>query len=531
MSNLPLWRQLRWWLIASFICLAIAPLMVVVLSAYRQVREQTTVQIINQLEATAELKQRQIEQWIMAGQSALAFGLNDSLARQVTALAQVPGSDDEAELNEQLAATLHNTASEDDTSFFGALFIYDPTGRVLAASDPALVGRMVGRQPYFAASLEQPQTQPPYYAVGSGELTMIQTRPIVAPSGQSVGVLAGQLDLQALGSIMLDRSGLADNGETYLVSQENNYLLTPSRYAGYSLNRAYHSEGIDAALSGTNGSRLYSDYREPAVPVIGAYRWVPGLQAALLAEVDQAEIDRQFARTAQLTGIIALGAVLLAAALGYLAATRIARPISELTHTATQIADGDLSQRVAGGAPNEIGALSHAFNHMADQLQSTLGGLEQRIAERTAELEQSNVEQQRVLAELRTSLHERDMLSATIRDLSSPVLPLANGVLAMPLIGVIDTTRAQQIQESLLTAIERHRAHTVLIDVTGVPLIDTQVAQVLLRAASATRLLGARPVLVGIRPELAQTIVGLGLDLTHLDTQPDLQAGIRLTLM
>src|SRR5690606_21338059 len=117
-------------------------------------------------------------------------------------------------------------------------------------------------------------------------------------------------------------------------------------------------------------------------------------------------------------------------------------------------------------------------------------GLEQRIAERTHELAQANAEQERVLAELKASLSERDMLSATVRELSSPVLPLVDGILAMPLIGVIDTARAAQLQEALLGAIERHRARIVLIDVTGVPVIDSQVAQALLKAADATRLLG-----------------------------------------
>jgi rsbT co-antagonist protein RsbR len=82
----------------------------------------------------------------------------------------------------------------------------------------------------------------------------------------------------------------------------------------------------------------------------------------------------------------------------------------------------------------------------------------------------------------------------------------------------------------LLHAIEQHRARTVLIDVTGVPLVDTLVAAVLLQAAAATKLLGAQPVLVGIRPELAQTIVGLGVDLSMVITHADLQSGITYAL-
>lgn len=100
----------------------------------------------------------------------------------------------------------------------------------------------------------------------------------------------------------------------------------------------------------------------------------------------------------------------------------------------------------------------------------------------------------------------------------------------MPLIGMIDSERAATLTQSLLQAIEQHRARIVLIDVTGVPLIDAQVAAVLLQAAAATKLLGAQPMLVGLRPELAQTIVGLDVDLSLLITYADLQSGIKYAL-
>jgi rsbT co-antagonist protein RsbR len=132
-----------------------------------------------------------------------------------------------------------------------------------------------------------------------------------------------------------------------------------------------------------------------------------------------------------------------------------------------------------------------------------------------------------MLSELRESISARATLEKTIQDLSSPVLPVLEGVLVMPLIGEIGSERAELLVISLLSAIEQHRATIVLLDVTGVPLVDTHIARVLLQAADAARLLGAEPILVGIRPELAQTIVGLGLDLSSLMTQADLQSGIR----
>ncbi len=149
--------------------------------------------------------------------------------------------------------------------------------------------------------------------------------------------------------------------------------------------------------------------------------------------------------------------------------------------------------------------------------------LETRVAERTAELTQT-------LASLRETISARDQLSDAIRELANPVLPVMAGVLVTPLIGAIDTTRAGHLQQTLLRAIEHHQAHSLIIDVTGVPIIDTQVAHLLLQVAKTTRLLGAQTILVGLRPELAQTIVGLGVDLSAIITRSDLQSGVRYTL-
>jgi rsbT co-antagonist protein RsbR len=110
--------------------------------------------------------------------------------------------------------------------------------------------------------------------------------------------------------------------------------------------------------------------------------------------------------------------------------------------------------------------------------------------------------------------------------MSSPVVPVLEGILVTPLIGVIDSNRAELLVRSLLEAIEQYHASMVIMDVTGVPIVDTQTARVLLDAANAARMLGAQTILVGLRPELAHTIVGLELDLSGLTTRTDLQSGI-----
>jgi anti-anti-sigma regulatory factor len=139
----------------------------------------------------------------------------------------------------------------------------------------------------------------------------------------------------------------------------------------------------------------------------------------------------------------------------------------------------------------------------------------------------------RSLAAQRESLSlafERErLLTATVRELGCPILPLAAGVLLIPLIGAIDSGRAQQFIEALLQGISRHRATTVLLDITGVPVVDTQVANTFIQATHAATLLGARVVLVGVRPEIAHSIVALGIDLRHMTTAPSLAMALAST--
>jgi anti-anti-sigma factor len=116
--------------------------------------------------------------------------------------------------------------------------------------------------------------------------------------------------------------------------------------------------------------------------------------------------------------------------------------------------------------------------------------------------------------------------AATLRKLSTPLLHIREGVLLMPLVGTIDTQRASLMMETVLQGVEQQRARVVLLDITGVAVVDSQVAQAFIQIANAIQLLGARVILTGIRPEVAQTIVNLGLDLSSITSHSTLQSGI-----
>lgn len=152
--------------------------------------------------------------------------------------------------------------------------------------------------------------------------------------------------------------------------------------------------------------------------------------------------------------------------------------------------------------------------------------LETRVAERTAELSNALAAQRDQAAELENSLARQQILNELLNALSMPIIPVREDVLVAPLVGNLDNARAQRLIGDVLEQIERRRARAIILDITGVAMVDTELAQTLLRTAEATRLLGARTILVGIRPEVAQTLVSLGADLSSLHTAATLQEGL-----
>jgi rsbT co-antagonist protein RsbR len=113
-----------------------------------------------------------------------------------------------------------------------------------------------------------------------------------------------------------------------------------------------------------------------------------------------------------------------------------------------------------------------------------------------------------------------------IRELSTPVLQVRERLLILPIIGVIDPQRSRQVTEQLLRGIRANRARVVVIDITGVPSVDSTVANHLVQTVDASRLMGATVIVTGLSAEIAQTLVTLGVDLTKMKTVGDLQGGI-----
>jgi CHASE3 domain sensor protein/anti-anti-sigma regulatory factor len=224
--------------------------------------------------------------------------------------------------------------------------------------------------------------------------------------------------------------------------------------------------------------------------------------------------------SATLAGTIGgFGFVLLLAAipLGLLYLSRaVVAPVRAVGSAARRLADGEERVRAPEAGAGEVGALARSFNSMAAALEVSRTELEQR----GVRLGETNRQLRAAYEELERSKQQ------AILELSTPVLQLQPGLLVLPVIGALDLERAQQLDERLLRAVREHRARVVVIDVTGVPVLESAVALRVLRTVASVRLLGARVLVTGMSAELAQALVALDIDVSALDSFADLQGGV-----
>ncbi len=237
-------------------------------------------------------------------------------------------------------------------------------------------------------------------------------------------------------------------------------------------------------------------------------------------------LERVGAQTLVAVSAIAAVALLVALLWSLLFPAWLARPIRALHDVAGRLAGGDLAVRTGLRRSDELGALAQSFDHMAATIERSQSELADQVVRADASRAAAEEAHRRIAEQLATIDTQRELISA----LHVPILPLTEAALVLPLVGTLDGERLRHAQERALQAVQERGARYLLLDITGVPLIDTQVAQGLMEVVQATQLLGCQVVLVGIRPEVAQSIVGLGLDFGAVAVQSTLQSGIAYTL-
>jgi anti-anti-sigma regulatory factor/HAMP domain-containing protein len=344
---------------------------------------------------------------------------------------------------------------------------------------------------------------------------------------EMVGVLVFQMPVDRINDIMTSgrrwrEVGLGDSGESYIVGDDftlrsqsrfliedrEGYLemvraigMSPSTIEAIArldntigLQRV-ETEGTEAALAGRTGTRLFDDYR--GVAVLSSYRplKIPDVRWVLMSEIDEAEA---FAPVRALRNRVLLFMALLIAAIGCVAwffSRSLTHPLKNLTNRAADLADGHLGVGIDTTGHDEIGDLSRSLEVMRQSLQELVGRQERAI----------------------------DALSV-------PMIPLRDDVVAMPLVGELDARRLARVRSELVEGLNRSGARVALLDLTGVPSLDAEIAVGIESAVKAARLIGAQVIVTGLRAEIARKMADLKLHFEGIAIEGSIQSGITLAM-
>jgi signal transduction histidine kinase/HAMP domain-containing protein len=373
-------------LLSAFLILAIVPMSTISFIAVNRTRQDMRQELTARLTAVTTLKEAQIQQWITERSRSLAVlsGKPDVQQAAMTLLTQHPSSAAYDTAYTNLRDCLRAELTQ-DTGFAGFFLLRGED------SDESLL-EVVSSHKQISTDTTWPEVSltsgDRHVSLSSVVPTLNVTRSIPSPEGGSLGLLVGCLDLTALDQIMTESTELGEMGETYLVTPAGQSIPALAPNGDTPLPVFLHSQGIDAALAGHSGRGLYDDYA--GQPVIGAYRWLPELQAALLAEQAQAEAFAPGDALATMLVGTTLAVALLTTLLAAVVTRQLTRPIVRLTMRAVKIANGDLEQTVPVDRRDEIGILARAFNIMTAELRALYNGLEQKVAERTTQLREAN---------------------------------------------------------------------------------------------------------------------------------------------
>ncbi len=396
------------------VLITVIPLTAISSMLFYQSKEVIKSQIFDHISAITLLKEHKMNLWISCCEHA------------VETLARFP------EIRENMMKLLNNTDKEARAAIlkhfnnmigrdFTEIFIIDArTGEVLLSTDASQEGKIKSNRVYFVEGKMHTMVTPVYHSISHGVPTMLVATPIYNCSGAGgvTGVLVGRLNLTRINDIMKEPSGLGHTGETYLVNAYHFFITDPRYQPGSALRKTVFSEGVREALTKrTSGVGLYENYKN--IPVIGAYRYIPSINACIISEIAQEEAFSCIDMLGLYAFSTCFAILLFSLSLGFVFMQRFTRPLKQLSEGAVRVGRGDLDFHMDIKRDDEIGTLVSCFNNMVrdlkrsrDELEEYSRTLERKVEEKVKELEEtqrrmSNSERLAALGRLSSSIaHE-----------------------------------------------------------------------------------------------------------------------------
>ncbi|MCF8120138.1 MAG: HAMP domain-containing protein [Deltaproteobacteria bacterium] len=367
--------KLRTRITLILLLLAIVPLIGVTWLAYHNGKNTIEKQTINHLDSTNLLKGSEFHRWINDNKRSLQELAQRPLVKEYAGILATHDASAPKYFSAKQDLLVHHLGVRLQYGGFTELFVICPGhGIILASTNSRQEGKYRDNRRYFIEGKSHTYVQSVYYSATLEQSTMVIGTPIRNETGNLIAVLAGRLNLTELSNIMEQGCSLRSTEDTYLVNTFNFFVTEPRFGQNYALRKVVRTQGVEDCLSGRDDVGFYKDYR--GVPVIGAYKWLADYDLALVTEMDQSEAYAPVYRLAEQIGGITLAVIFLIGGLGLFLSHSITQPIHQLVAGAQEIGRGNLDFQVRTAAKDEIGALSRAFDEMAEKLRYNILQLE-----------------------------------------------------------------------------------------------------------------------------------------------------------
>jgi len=370
-------RSLMVRLVGSFLTVSLLTVGFVAMVAFSEARRALRDAVIERLQAAAADREDDLKRWVHRRRQTLVFVASTSeLRRDAAIMAGSPsGSKESGSARGRIESLLGSaSASLDDVEEM--FLLSSPGGEVLVSTDLRRIGDYRVNDLFYSRGKSETFIQNVYTSPVTGRPAFTIATPIVDDRGRTQAVLAAHLDLAQVDRLVADRTGLGTSGEAYLVGPSNDFVSS-ARFGRAEYRRGVFSAGIDRALSGDTGVGEYLNYA--AVPVIGAYRWNPERELALVVEMTQREAFAPARRmVTTILGIGLVSALVLASGV-FLIALQIARPVLAITKAASAVSQGNFETVAPVMTGDEVGVLATVFNDMTERLRRLYFDLNQQV--------------------------------------------------------------------------------------------------------------------------------------------------------
>ncbi|MCM2325081.1 MAG: ATP-binding protein [Candidatus Woesearchaeota archaeon] len=456
-SRFSLGGKVRVMIISTAILLTV----LLVFSSYIISKKAIEERVLSQLDSVSYLKES---------------SLNEFLLEQINDLKSIAGDESFVSFYETKYHTLSDNLSEhayahdlarkqlsafmEEEENYEEVFIVGVDGLIHLSTSPSLEKKNVAQESFFIEGKKGVYVTNPYYSLMVQHDTMVVSAPMINSQGSLISVIGGRVDLSAVSSLMTQRTGLGDTGETYLVNNYN-YMITSSRFQeGLEFKKAIYSDVIKDCLMGKDSKGTHINYL--GTPVIGVYRWMPQRKMCIVSEISQSEAFMPITRLRNVLFLVGSGLIVVFFFISLYFSRMLTKQMNKLLSFTESISKGNFGETVSINSGDEIEDLARSFNIMSVELKkydSDLKkhqmALEKTVSKRTNDLQEKIGELERTKRAIMNILEDTNQ---TNTELSKAREELRNN---------IDKLNAMNKNKDEFISITAHELKTPLTSIKG----------------------------------------------------------------